>query len=432
MLKSNKVYLRVTLITISVILINQCFIQYWLYQKRADAKILNISGRQRMISQRIISLSYALNNKAKDVTQKSIERLYDQWLEAHHFLIEQYTPHRFSSADEQDIHQRLHALTPHIQAVKGYIDSPQRLGVLEFNKFRINQDIFLQNMNAIVFDLEKIAYWKLRVVIGIEIIFALISLFMIYFEITFVFKKINTDLINKNQSLEDSNLALEQYAYLAAHDLRSPTQNIINFSKLLQNRLASKMGSQEKKFFRFIIDAANRMKETTDELLKFSSISHEQISIERCIPQQILKNVVNDLQINIAEKNAQIDISPLPIEIKADRQLLHLVFQNLIANGIKFVPKDTTPNINIRYKADDKHHIFSIQDNGIGIDSSNQEKIFGLFKRLHSREDYKGTGIGLSICQKIVEKHHGSIHVESESIQGSTFSFSISKTLESV
>lgn len=427
MLKSNKIYFRATLITICVILANQLFIQYWLYQKKMDAEVINIGGRQRMYSQRIVNLCFALKNGAKDVTPANIQNLYQQWIQSHDFLIQTHTPNQFSPAFTSVIYSGLKELDVYIKAIEPFIQQPQEISSKDFERFRKNQDLFLNQMNNIVFALEKNSSSKLQMIIGIEILFALISLFMIYFEITFIFKKINQNLSKQNVALEDSNQMLEQYAYLAAHDLRSPTQNIINFSKLLNTKLATKMDDAEKTYFGFILDSANRMQETTDELLKFSSINHEKINLGDCQPKAIIEDAVKDLQLNIQEKDAQINIGTLPENIRADRKLLHLVFQNLIANSIKFVPETTKPNIDISHQENSNQHIFTIRDNGIGIEQQYLNKIFGLFKRLNSNSEYKGTGIGLSICQKVIEKHKGQIQVQSELAKGSSFSFSIPK-----
>ncbi len=429
MFKNVNIYYRVTIISICIILLNQFFIQYFLHQKKSDAEIINIGGKQRMISQRLLVLGLLELESSDKGRQSDIDHLYKQWLEAHEFLKEKFAPKGFYGDFQLGIQSQLDGLDVFIIKSKNFISKNVVLSEVDKEAFRKNQDSFLFRMNNIVSAIEVHSSEKLQTVIWVEILFALISLFMIYYEITFIFKKINNNLDNKNKALEDSNHMLEQYAYLAAHDLRSPTQNIINFTKLLKRKLETKMDDKEKTYFSFIYDAAQRMNETTEELLKFASINHDTIEITPCQPKKILDNVIQDLKPKIEERKAQIKIGELPDAIQADQQLIHLVFQNLIANGIKFVQKDKTPELTINYSSQQKKHVFHVQDNGIGINSDNQKKIFGLFKRLHNQQEFKGTGIGLSICQKIVEKHNGMISVESEVNEGSTFTFSLPKNM---
>ena len=184
---------------------------------------------------------------------------------------------------------------------------------------------------------------------------------------------------------------LEEYAYLAAHDLRAPTQNIINFSKVLNRKLADRIDEKENSYFQLIKDSAQRLKRTTNDLLEFARINHESLNIENCKPELILQTVLEDLKSHITEKKAKVTIGDMPKTIEGDADLLRLVFQNLISNGIKFVPPERDPSVNIAYEEISEDHVFSIKDNGIGIESKNREQIFGLFKRLNSHEDFKGT-----------------------------------------
>ncbi|MEM9919853.1 MAG: ATP-binding protein [Bacteroidota bacterium] len=428
-MKHSRIYFYATIISISVILLNQLFIQYWLYNKRADAEIINIGGRQRMYSQKLVALLYAHKANPESISQDEIQEFYDKWEVSHAYLIDKFQPIGLGSRFKDDIRQRLILLSANIEQAARFIGRANRLVTSELEGFRQNQDDFLGKMNTIVFDLERDAERKLTVVIVIEIVFAICSLLLVYYEITYIFKKINLDLQKKNSELVESNQLLEQYAYLAAHDLRSPTQNVINFSKLLYRGLTDRLKGSEKEYFHYVIDSAERLRDTTEDLLKFSSITHNRLKIEECEPIEIINRVMNDLKVTLNQKAAEIKIGELPGSIRADKSLIQLVFQNLIANGVKFVPDNTKPVINITYQSKKEEHFFEIQDNGIGISDQDKEKIFGLFKRLHNQEVYEGTGIGLSICQKVVEKHQGEIGVTSMPLEGSTFFFTIPKDL---
>ncbi|MEO1627292.1 MAG: ATP-binding protein [Bacteroidota bacterium] len=428
-MNGNKVYFIATLTTISIILLNQFFIQYWLYQKREDANVINIAGRQRMLSQRLVGLTYAHYNSPDKVSREQLEEVFFEWKGAHQLLLQKFVPRLLSLRTVAQTYKSLQNLAPYFDIGERYVVGLSSMDTHSFELFRENQDSFLTDMDRIVGRLEADSQAKLNLIVFIEILFALLSLFLIYYEIVYIFRAINRDLANKNAELIESNDMLEQYAYLAAHDLRAPTQNIVNFSGLLRKKLDSRMEPSEKEYFGFISNSAKRLLDTTDDLLKFSTISNEKLKVGNCEVEGILENVVKDLEVPIREKNASIQIGPMPPQIIADCHLLHLVFQNLVSNGIKFVHHGSSPLVQIRYEDRKKEHFFSIEDNGIGISPKDQEKIFGLFKRLHDQKSYRGTGIGLTICQKVIEKHKGEISLQSEVGKGTTFHFSISKNL---
>jgi len=282
-------------------------------------------------------------------------------------------------------------------------------------------------MNQIVSELEQASNRKLRFIVIMEILLAILSLGVIYFEVQFVFKRITNKLVSKNTSLEQSNQLLEQYAYLASHDLKAPTQNILAFSQMLKERLNDRLDPQEQISFQYIIQAAERMQETTDDLLKFSSVNQGSLNLANHNPLDIIQAAQSDLNEQILHTKANISIKELPTQVRGDKVLLKQVFQNLLSNGMKFTPKDVVPELEIDCQSTSDEYHFKIKDNGIGIAPQNQYKIFGLFKRLHRREEFNGTGIGLAICQKIIEKHRGRMWVSSEEGKGSEFYFSIPK-----
>ncbi len=429
MKKNNEIYFRVIVITLALIIANQLFIQFWLYQKRSDAQIINVAGKQRMLSQRLVNIYTASLNPQSVVKLESLYSLYETWNGAHQDLIQRHSPSWVSFPVTKEIHQDLLNLSPLIEKSQVLI-SNQEHSESHLENLRIHQDDFLKKMNAVVSKIEALSTWKLNVVVWIEILFAIFSLFMVYYEINFVFRRINQNLTDKNLALEESNEMLEQYAYLAAHDLRSPLQNIVNFSGLLEEELDERLSPDEKSYIEYITDSAERMQDTTENLLQFSSINNEQLQLTQFDPSEVLAGVIEDLTVQIEEKQAKIQIKSLPRSLVADKNLIYLVFQNLIGNGIKFVEANTIPHLDISYEEDSSYHIFHFADNGIGIKEDQQEKIFKIFKRLHSQEDFKGTGIGLSICKKIIEKHKGYISVSSNFSAGSTFSVKISKTLK--
>ena len=228
------------------------------------------------------------------------------------------------------------------------------------------------------------------------------------------------DMINK---LKISNRELEQFAYVASHDLQEPLRMVSSFTQLLERRYKDKLDDDANDYIGFIVEGAQRMKNLIDDLLTFSRLNTTSREFEVVLMDVALDDVLINLKAYIRDHNAQINHDTLPT-IKGDPIQINQLLQNLIANAIKF-HGDKPPQIQISAEEFGDKWLFSIKDNGIGIDTKHQDQIFSIFKRLHTREDYEGTGIGLSICKRIVERHGGHIWVESELGNGSTFYFTI-------
>ena len=238
-------------------------------------------------------------------------------------------------------------------------------------------------------------------------------------------KKAEQLLQEKIEELARINAELEQFTYVASHDLKEPLRMISSFAQLLEKRYKDKLDEDANDFISFITEGVVRMQDLIKNLLDYSKIGKNHKEFERVDLNDVLKDGIDNLRQIINETNAEIIYDSLPI-IYGDKYQLIQVFQNLISNAIKFRGIDS-PLISISAKPDGKHWVFSISDNGIGIDSKDFERIFIIFQRLHRTEKYEGTGIGLAICKKIVEYHRGKIWVESEVGKGSTFYFSIPK-----
>lgn len=233
--------------------------------------------------------------------------------------------------------------------------------------------------------------------------------------------KIKTESLLKE--LERSNRELDQFAYVTSHDLKEPLRMISSFTQLLEKRYSGSLDQDADEFIGFIVDGASRMQQMLDSLLQYSRISTEAKKYELVDMNHVVNESLKNLKIAVEENDAEINVEKLPM-IYADRSQMIQLFQNLIANAIKF-HGDETPNIQISsWKEGDKYY-FAVKDNGIGIDPKYQERIFQVFQRLHTTEEYEGTGIGLSITKKILEHHNGSIWVKSQPNKGSTFNFSL-------
>ena len=225
------------------------------------------------------------------------------------------------------------------------------------------------------------------------------------------------------ENLKNSNRELEQFAYVSSHDLKEPLRMITSFLQLLQKRYAADLDEDANDFIDFAVEGAKRMNIMINDLLEYSRIGSAERKFEYLQSEKILETVQKNLKPLIDENNAIINHDPLPL-IYANEQMMIQLFQNLIGNAIKYRSKET-PKIHISSENVDDEYIFAIKDNGIGIDKKYLEKIFTIFQRLHSREEYDGTGIGLAISQRILQKHHGKIWAESELGRGTTFFFTI-------
>lgn len=237
-------------------------------------------------------------------------------------------------------------------------------------------------------------------------------------------KKLNAQKLREYYNLlEIKNKELEQFAFIASHDLQEPLRTISSFTELLTEEYAAKFDANANTYVRFISQSAIRMRDLITGLLEYSRLGNK-IVLEQTDCNEILKHAKENLQISIQESGAIIKAENLPV-LKAYPVELELLFQNLIGNGIKFSKKKVAPEINIKAIKQDNQWLFSFADKGIGIEERHFEKIFLLFQRLHSRDNYKGSGIGLSHCKKIVELHNGKIWVESKAGEGSVFYFTI-------
>jgi PAS domain S-box-containing protein len=219
--------------------------------------------------------------------------------------------------------------------------------------------------------------------------------------------------------LARSNAELEQFAYVASHDLQEPLRMVSSFTQLLARRYQGKLGEDADEFIGFAVDGAQRMQELINDLLTYSRVGTRGLELQAVDLTQVVDQVVTDLAAAIAEAQASVTRDTLPTVLGDPIQLRQL-FQNLIANGIKFRRPGQPPLVHVSAIQAGGAWQFSVSDNGIGIEPQYQERIFALFQRLHSRAEYPGTGIGLAICKKIVERHGGQIRVDSEPGRGTT------------
>jgi PAS domain S-box-containing protein len=230
-------------------------------------------------------------------------------------------------------------------------------------------------------------------------------------------------LLQTVEELNRSNEELGQFAYIASHDLQEPLRMVASYTQLLSRRYQGRLDTDADEFIAFAVDGASRMQRLIDDLLAYSRVGTKGQDPLPTSSEQALQQALLNLRGAIEESSALVTHDPLPTVLADETQLIQL-FQNLVGNAIKY-QNPGVPKVHIAARNGGKKWIFSVSDNGLGIDPQYFDKIFGVFQRLHGRDEFAGTGIGLAICKKIVERHGGTISVESEPGKGSTFRFAL-------
>lgn len=240
-------------------------------------------------------------------------------------------------------------------------------------------------------------------------------------------KEAQDQIKNYIRDMEEKNKELEQFTYIASHDLQEPLRSITSFIELFQQEYEGVFDENAQMYFEFVLQSTGRMKELIKGLLDYSRIGKQMI-IRKEDLNEILKNVLHDLTNNIERSNAKVTFGELP-QLYASGLHLRILFQNLIANALKFHKPGIPPEIHISAEQNKTHWLFCVSDNGIGMDNKYQDKIFTIFQRLHTKDAYEGTGIGLAHCKKIVQLHDGKIWFDSKPGEGTKFYFTISKNI---
>ena len=236
-------------------------------------------------------------------------------------------------------------------------------------------------------------------------------------------KKLRDENRQGQEELARSNRDLEQFAYVASHDLQEPLRMVATYTQLLAERYQGKLDENAEKYIHYAVDGALRMQTLVQDLLAFSRVGRGGFNLKPVDLRPVLETVQQNLKAAIEESGAQVQFEQLPTVV-ADRSLLIQLFQNLVGNAIKF-RGSTAPVIRVTAEKKAKEWTLSVRDNGMGIAPEHAEIIFVIFKRLHTHSEYPGSGIGLAICKKIVEQHGGRIWVESQPGQGCTFKFTL-------
>jgi len=243
-------------------------------------------------------------------------------------------------------------------------------------------------------------------------------------------KKMEQQLNSTLADLQRSNAELEQFAYIASHDLQEPLRMIASYIQLIEEDYKEKLDADADQYIAFAVEGAKRMQTLIEDLLAYSRVGTRGEPLMPTSMKSALSEAIANLEVAIEESHAVVTHDQLPTVLGDESQLIQL-FQNLVGNAIKF-KSDDAPAIHVGVEETKDDWVFSVRDNGIGIDMKYAERIFTVFQRLHSREEYAGTGIGLAVVKKIVERHGGRIWVESTPAKGSTFYFTLRKRGDSM
>lgn len=264
---------------------------------------------------------------------------------------------------------------------------------------------------------------SLGIIIIIYAIILIISFASAYLIIRNIRNRVKAEKIirQKSEELEQSNQELEQFVYVASHDLQEPLRTISNFTGLIEEKYAGN-SVEDDRYLKYISGATGKMQDLIKDLLDLSRVNNQQMEVIDC--NTIVAEVIDSLERSIAESDAIVSVSTLPV-VYGSEMGLRQVFQNLISNAIKFSKKGIRPEIQISAEEKDGFYLFTIKDNGIGIEQQYSDRIFIIFQRLHRDTDYPGTGIGLATCKKIISLHKGKIWMKSAPGEGSTFYFTI-------
>lgn len=432
----NKRYILGVIITVFALTLNQAFIQYWLRKKENDAEILNISGKQRMLSQKINVLFYQ-NTHPKDIS-KLLNKIFIQWKETHQKLKKHLEDK--SSNDSKIIFSKLQALDKNIAFVESLLNK-RNLSKEELNIIYLNQQDFLQQMDKIVYLLQEDANRKLKFIVQIEYILYAISLLILILEVYLIYRpisnkinKTNSKLLTKNKELHDTleelevkNDRLEQYAFLTSHDLQEPLMNVNSIANILDENYKDKLDDQGHELLKHLKLKSSRISNMIKGLVDYNVVGTNS-KFEDLDLNTILEEIYNDLKDERLDSDAAINWNELPM-IRGLYFEIKILFFNLISNAIKFRKENVSPEILIDFKEEKNQWFFWIIDNGIGMNTESLERIFKMFKGIDQNAKYSGKGIGLAICKKIVDLHKGKIWVETSDDDKTYFYFTITKEI---
>lgn len=236
--------------------------------------------------------------------------------------------------------------------------------------------------------------------------------------------RLNEKLMDEQKKLEDANQELEAFAYSVSHDLRVPLRAIDGFSRILVEDYQEELDDEGKRLIGIIRENTKKMGQLIDDILQLSRAGRQEINLTQLDLESIFQNVFNDLKQSSKDRNIVLEMEPLP-KVYADRTLIQQVISNLLTNSFKFTAPRENALIKVGFKVGKNEYIYYVKDNGVGFNMKYSSKLFGLFQRLHGQNEFEGTGVGLSIVQRIIRRHGGDVWAEGKVNEGATFYFSL-------
>jgi len=258
-----------------------------------------------------------------------------------------------------------------------------------------------------------------------EILVNKVKFFINNYQQEIALQNLNEDLHRKNQELESINRELEAFTYSVSHDLRAPLRAINGYTQILSEDYTSALDEEGQRLMKTVLSSTEKMNTLIEELLEFSRLGRQELRRQEIDMKHLTEEVIREISKSMNHA-AQIKISELP-KVRADRQLIYQVMFNLLSNAIKYSAKKEDPVVEISSEENGSDVVFSVKDNGAGFDMKYAGKLFDVFQRLHSDRDFKGTGVGLAIVQRIVAKHGGRVWGEGKQDEGALFRFSLAK-----
>lgn len=424
--KYQSSYLIAIVATLILVCSTQLFIQHALREKATDANLINISGRQRMLSQQLLQLVYQCHLPSSvRCRQDKISQVYEEWENAHRYIASQ--PMVLDEAEEAiEVRIMLGVLQEKIGKVESLITKAGSLTSNQLLLLQKNQSEFLSTMDKVVKHLEKFSTQKLTYLTRIELFLAFLTLVVLTLEFLFIFRPIISELLARNEALQKSRDIIKQYAYVASSDLRIPVDRIIrSLLKLRPIITTSKLSKDGHNAVDEIEQNALNLQYISRDLAIYSEVLTKAPNLMVISFWDILNDLLEVKEEHIWQADAKIQIGQIPNFIKVDGKLFHLLWQHLIQNALEYRRKDTSLIITITGHSDEENWYFSISDNGQGITEAEKVTLFDLFRSVQQTDNRTNTGLGLPLAKQIVEQHQGEITVDSQVDKGTKINIRI-------
>lgn len=425
-IKYRFAYLVAIATTLLLVLSTQLFIQRSLKEKSADAQLINVAGRQRMLSQRLLHQVYQCHLMVNPVcNQGGISADLQEWSDANRFIA--YHPNVVKEADNSSkLRMMLAELQEKIGVAERMINTAAIMDTDQLSLFRENQMTFLETMDDAVFFFEQASQDKLARLSRIEMFLALLTLLVLSLEVLLIFRPIIRRLVSQNRMLQKSQHLVKQYAYAASADLRNPIRQVVNSILELRPSLGrKKLSAQEVSALESIETNALKAQSISRDLITYTEVMTKDPEVSVVDFWELINSLVQQMEEHIFQVNATVNIGNLPRKIKVDPKLFALLWQHLLQNALQYRRPDVLPFITISGESDEEAWYFSITDNGHGITPAEQVYLFELFRRIQNPDNQQGTGLGLPLAKQIVEQHGGTISIDSRVDQGTTVNVTI-------